>query len=90
MIMSGQGHTVGIESEIVFRQGTMRNSDQDTLNYTGPQFSRDDRSNLGIPAFQWMVLSHYEQNGRDMAWRNTTDPYQILVSEIMQDKPFIL
>jgi len=30
-----------------------------------------------------MVLSHYEQYGRDMAWRNTTDPYQILVSEIM-------
>jgi len=30
-----------------------------------------------------MVLLHYEQYGRDMAWRNTTDPYQILVSEIM-------
>jgi A/G-specific adenine glycosylase len=30
-----------------------------------------------------MVLSHYEQYGRAMAWRNTTDPYQILVSEIM-------
>jgi A/G-specific adenine glycosylase len=30
-----------------------------------------------------MVLSHYEQYGREMAWRNTTDPYQILVSEIM-------
>ena len=37
----------------------------------------------GILAFQQMVLSHYEQYGRDMAWRNTTDPYQILVSEIM-------
>ena len=30
-----------------------------------------------------MVLSHYERHGRDMPWRNTTDPYQILVSEIM-------
>jgi A/G-specific adenine glycosylase len=30
-----------------------------------------------------MVLSHYEQNGRKMVWRNTIDPYQILVSEIM-------
>jgi A/G-specific adenine glycosylase len=30
-----------------------------------------------------MVLSYYEQHGRDMAWRNTTDPYLILVSEIM-------
>jgi A/G-specific adenine glycosylase len=30
-----------------------------------------------------MVLSYYEQHGRDMAWRNTTDSYLILVSEIM-------
>ena len=30
-----------------------------------------------------MVLSFYDEHGRDMAWRNTTDPYQILVSEIM-------
>jgi A/G-specific adenine glycosylase len=61
----------------------MKKSDQDTLDHTGPQFSRDDSSGPGILAFQQMVLSHYEQYGRDMAWRNTTDPYQILVSEIM-------
>jgi A/G-specific adenine glycosylase len=37
-----------------------------------------------IPAFQRMVLTYYEQSGRhDMPWRHTTDPYQILVSEIM-------
>jgi A/G-specific adenine glycosylase len=30
-----------------------------------------------------MVLSYYERSGREMPWRNTTDPYQILVSEIM-------
>jgi A/G-specific adenine glycosylase len=61
----------------------MKNSDQETLDHTGPQFSRDDSSSPGILMFQQMVLSHYEQYGRDMAWRNTTDPYQILVSEIM-------
>jgi A/G-specific adenine glycosylase len=61
----------------------MKNSAQETLDHTGPQFSRDDSSRPGILAFQQMVLSHYEQYGRDMAWRNTTDPYQILVSEIM-------
>jgi A/G-specific adenine glycosylase len=61
----------------------MKTSDQETLDQSGPQFSRDDSSSPGIPAFQKMVLSHYEQYGRDMAWRNTTDPYQILVSEIM-------
>ena len=61
----------------------MKTSDQETLDQSDPQFSRDDSSSHGIPAFQKMVLSHYEQYGRDMAWRNTTDPYQILVSEIM-------
>jgi A/G-specific adenine glycosylase len=61
----------------------MKTSDQETLDNSGPQFSRDDSSSPGIQAFQQMVLSHYEQYGRDMAWRNTTDPYQILVSEIM-------
>jgi A/G-specific adenine glycosylase len=61
----------------------MKISDQETLDQGGPQFSRDDSSCPGIPAFRQMVLSHYEQYGRDMAWRNITDPYQILVSEIM-------
>jgi len=61
----------------------MKNSDQETLDHSKPQFSREDSSRPGIPAFRQMVLSHYEQYGRDMAWRNTTDPYQILVSEIM-------
>ena len=61
----------------------MKNSVQETLDHTGSQFSLTDSSSLGIPAFRQMVLSHYEQYGRDMAWRNTTDPYQILVSEIM-------
>ena len=83
MIMSGQDHTVGIESEIIAGLRTMKNSQQETLDQSGPQFSRDDSSRPGILAFQKMVLSHYEQFGRDMAWRNTTDPYQILVSEIM-------
>ncbi|HUT39208.1 MAG TPA: A/G-specific adenine glycosylase [Methanoregula sp.] len=61
----------------------MKNSVQETLYHTGPQFSLTDSSSPGILAFRQMVLSHYEQYGRDMAWRNTTDPYQILVSEIM-------
>ena len=61
----------------------MKTSDQETLDQGAPHYSRDDSSILGIPAFRQMVLSHYEQYGRDMAWRNTTDPYQILVSEIM-------
>jgi A/G-specific adenine glycosylase len=61
----------------------MKTSDQATLDQSGPQFSRHDSSGQDILAFQKMVLLHYEQYGRDMIWRNTTDPYQILVSEIM-------
>jgi len=34
--------------------------------------------------FQEFVFSFYEKNGRhDMEWRHTTDPYRIIVSEIM-------
>jgi A/G-specific adenine glycosylase len=56
---------------------------QDTLDFAGIQFSRDANSHPGILEFQQMVLSYYNNNGREMAWRDTTDPYLILVSEIM-------
>jgi len=61
----------------------MKNSAQETPDNTGPQFSRDDSSSPGILEFRQMVLSYYAKHGRDMVWRNTTDPYLILVSEIM-------
>jgi A/G-specific adenine glycosylase len=58
----------------------MKNSDQHTPDRKRPQYSC---SGPDILAFQQMVLSHYSRYGRDMAWRNTVDPYRILVSEIM-------
>jgi A/G-specific adenine glycosylase len=36
-----------------------------------------------IKEFRKIVLDHYRHYGRDFAWRRTTDPYRILVSEIM-------
>ena len=33
--------------------------------------------------FRRRLLDWYRQNGRDLPWRNTTDPYHILVSEVM-------
>jgi A/G-specific adenine glycosylase len=36
-----------------------------------------------IPEFRKIVMDHYRDRGRDLAWRRTTDPYRILVSEIM-------
>jgi A/G-specific adenine glycosylase len=34
-------------------------------------------------AFRRRLLTWYDRNGRDLPWRTATDPYQILVSEIM-------
>ena len=36
-----------------------------------------------IRQFRQIVLKHYRDHGRSLAWRRTTDPYRILVSEIM-------
>jgi len=36
-----------------------------------------------IAAFRRRVLDHYRRNGRKLPWRVTTDPYHVLVSEIM-------
>lgn len=36
-----------------------------------------------IVEFREAVLSHYRENGRDLPWRRTRDPYAILVSEVM-------
>ena len=33
--------------------------------------------------FRDLILAHYRAHGRDLPWRQTTDPYRILVSEIM-------
>ncbi|MBI3606453.1 MAG: A/G-specific adenine glycosylase [Nitrospirae bacterium] len=33
--------------------------------------------------FQRRLLAWYRVHGRDLPWRNTTDPYEILVSEVM-------
>jgi A/G-specific adenine glycosylase len=40
----------------------------------------------GPAARQWFrrrLLAWYKRNGRDLPWRRTTDPYRILVSEVM-------
>jgi A/G-specific adenine glycosylase len=45
-----------------------------------------DNQNLDqqtIAAFRTMILDHYHQNARSMPWRETRDPYAVLVSEIM-------
>jgi A/G-specific adenine glycosylase len=34
-------------------------------------------------SFRAVVLGHYREHGRDLPWRKTYDPYEILVSEVM-------
>jgi A/G-specific adenine glycosylase len=36
-----------------------------------------------VNAFRRRIYAHYRLHGRDLPWRKTTDPYRILVSEIM-------
>ena len=38
---------------------------------------------MDIPQFQRMILDWGRHHRRDMPWRNTRDPYKILVSEVM-------
>lgn len=38
---------------------------------------------MTIPQFQRKILSWYKTHRRDLPWRNTKDPYRILVSEVM-------
>lgn len=36
-----------------------------------------------IQRFQKKILTFYKENGRRLPWRETTDPYRILISELM-------
>src|SRR5205807_529101 len=55
---------------------------------TGRRMKREPRD-LPVPAspdrrrFRQRLLAWYGRNGRDLPWRKTSDPYHILVSEIM-------
>ncbi len=40
-------------------------------------------SNERIAALQRRILTWYAEHGRDLPWRHTTNPYRILVSEVM-------
>ena len=55
-------------------------SRQSTLDSREVRYAKNK---TGIKKFQQMILRHYEDAGRRMAWRDTTDPYLVLVSEIM-------
>ena len=43
-----------------------------------------------IKAFQKEIRSYHSKNRRDLPWRNTADPYKILVSEVMLQQTQVL
>lgn len=50
-----------------------------TAPFADPQSLSED----AVRSFQRTVLAHYHAHGRDLPWRDTRDPYRILVSEVM-------
>jgi len=56
-------------------------------NYSSEMTPKPANSNSLTPArisaFRKRVLDYYRRNGRRLPWRETTDPYRILVSEVM-------
>jgi A/G-specific adenine glycosylase len=44
---------------------------------------RDIISRQSVAKFRRIIHQYYREHGRDFPWRHTTDPYRILVSEIM-------
>jgi A/G-specific adenine glycosylase len=59
-----------------------------TADFTDSEAFRNRVAKEGIhpgtfSQFQKIILSFYNHEGRDMPWRHTTNPYHILVSEIM-------
>src|SRR5437773_9871452 len=59
------------------------------MAYTMPRSTVRTKRALPIPApparrrFRERLLAWYGRHGRDLPWRKTSDPYHILVSEIM-------
>lgn len=50
---------------------------------TSPKLQESNLSSEKIKQFQKKVLSFYKKNKRSLPWRDTTDPYKILLSEFM-------
>ncbi|MSQ77911.1 MAG: A/G-specific adenine glycosylase [Nitrospiraceae bacterium] len=55
---------------------------------TNPSSGRTRKPELPLKAgakrrFQCRLLDWYKEHGRDLPWRKTSDPYKILVSEVM-------
>ncbi|MDY0287439.1 MAG: DNA repair protein [Sphaerochaeta sp.] len=55
-------------------------TDEDAHHYANHTFAQDLK---GLLAFKDLVLTFYAEHGRPFVWRETCEPYPILVSEVM-------
>jgi len=57
---------------------------REKLTWLTEPFSHDGTyTGHDISAFRSLILAYYASHGRELPWRNTSDPYRILVSEMM-------
>jgi A/G-specific adenine glycosylase len=64
-------------------RASQENTRQEHIAAPEARYSADENIRPGMEEFRQMVLAFYRQHKRAMAWRETSDPYHILVSEIM-------
>lgn len=62
---------------------TTLGGEADTLKTFRKELETEGPTDRTIALFRRIVLDHYRAFGRRMPWRETTDPYRILVSEVM-------
>lgn len=55
-------------------------TEQEAVSYLWPSFTMESSS---LEAFRLQILDFYDRHGRRFAWRETSDPYHILLSEVM-------
>ncbi|WP_449244938.1 A/G-specific adenine glycosylase [Desulfobacca acetoxidans] len=56
---------------------------EDTATIIASGFRKTGLTDELIAGFQGVVYQYYQEHGRVLPWRQTSDPYHILVSEIM-------
>ncbi len=57
-----------------------RLTEEEARLYAHQTFARNPE---GLLAFKTLILAFYAEHGRPFVWRETSDPYRILVSEVM-------
>jgi len=62
--------------------GSLRNVSKD-ISVQEKTYPRGSLTRRHIEDFQKTILTHYRRCGRRLPWRETADPYAILVSELM-------